>query len=199
MISSLNQLDIELFFLINRKLENAFFDFLMPLLREGMYWIPLYVFFLIVLIRIYKQKFWIWLVGVILAVGMADYVSSGILKPTVKRLRPCHNAELQHELILRKTSGCGGKYGFASSHAANHMAIAICISFAFFGNLRNRWTSLLIAWALLIGFAQIYVGVHYPGDVLVGATIGLLSGLLMNVLVRKLQSVIKPSSTTELS
>ncbi len=179
MIASLVSWDHALFFLINRGLDNAFFDLIMPWIREAKIWIPLYLFFLYLIIRLKKKKSWLWIAALALAVGASDYVASGIFKPGFERLRPCHHQNLEQEVILRKHDGnCGGNYGFVSSHASNHFAIALFICLLF-GCSRRAWTSYaLFIWAGLIAFAQVYVGVHFPGDVLVGALLGLLIAYL---------------------
>lgn len=174
MIAQLVSWDHELFFLINRSLENGFFDFIMPWLREAKLWIPLYLFFIFLIIRFKRKKSWVWIIGLLLAVGASDYVASGIFKPAFERPRPCHHQNLKEEVILRKHGGnCGGEFGFVSSHAANHFAIALFIC-CLFGCSSRTWTSYaLFVWAGLIAFAQVYVGVHFPADVFAGALIGL--------------------------
>lgn len=179
MITQLASWDHDLFFLINREMANGFFDLIMPWLREAKLWIPLYLIFLFLIIRLKKKKSWVWIIGLVLAVGASDYMASGIFKPAFERPRPCHHQNLEQEVILRKHDGnCGGKYGFVSSHAANHFAIALFICLLF-GCSSRAWTSYaLFIWAGLIAFAQVYVGVHFPGDVVVGALIGLLIAYL---------------------
>lgn len=180
MIDYLETLDHYLFLWVNRGLENAFFDFLMPWLREAKIWIPLYLVFLYLVIRIKRKKAWIWIIGLALAVGAADYVASGIFKPNFKSFRPCWEGSMKHKMILRKRDGnCGGRYGFASSHAANHFAIALFLSLALGLSNKSYWRWLLLFWAGSIAFAQVYVGVHFPGDVFVGALIGLLAAQIL--------------------
>lgn len=111
----------------------------------------------------------------ICAVGMADYIASGIMKPFFERLRPCQDPSLDHLITL--VGSCGGKYGFASSHAANSASLAGGLFFMF----RQRWpkfTIWMICWALIVGYSRIYVGVHYPGDVLAGMFVGILTSFV---------------------
>ena len=97
--------------------------------------------------------------------GLADLVSSSVLKPVVGRDRPCHEVQLEGEVF--PMVHCGNNGSFTSSHAANHMALAAAISMLLLR--RRKWlAALLYFWAFLIGYAQIYVGVHYPTDVLGG-------------------------------
>ncbi|MBI1223322.1 MAG: phosphatase PAP2 family protein [Bacteroidetes bacterium] len=180
MIEWIKSLDEALFVAINRGFDNPFFNFLMPWLREPLIWVPLYLFIIGLLIYRLKRRSILWIFGLILAVGLADYEASGLFKPNFKRLRPCHETSLEGEVILRKRDGnCGGKYGFASSHASNHFAMASFISLALGLSMRNYWRWLLYVWAGLIGFAQVYVGVHYPGDVLVGALLGIVAARIL--------------------
>lgn len=180
MISQLVSWDHDLFFFINSDLANPVFDFLMPWFREAKIWIPLYVLFVYLLIRLKKRQSWLWIIGLILSVGASDYIASGLFKPYFERPRPCHHTQLNQEVILRKPDGnCGGSYGFASSHASNHFAIALFLSLTFAGWYKKWVTYALFLWAFSIGFAQIYVGVHFPGDVVMGAIIGLFTSFLL--------------------
>lgn len=179
MIAHLAALDHDLFFFINRNLDNAFFNLIMPWIREPKLWLPLYVFFLILVVRLKKKRSWLWIIGLALTVGSADYLASGIFKPNFERPRPCWHENLNQEVILRKSDGnCGGKYGFASSHASNHFAIALFLSLTLGWTSKSKYRWLLFFWAASIAFAQVYVGVHFPGDVIVGALLGLLAAFL---------------------
>jgi len=176
MITQLAALDHELFFFINRSLDNVLFNWLMPWMREPKLWIPLYVFFLYLLIKKKKKKSWLWIIGLALTIGTSDYLASGIFKPNFERPRPCWHTNLNQEVIIRKHDGsCGGKYGFASSHASNHFALALFLSLALMWTNKSLWRWLLFLWAGIIAFAQVYVGVHFPGDVLVGAILGIIA------------------------
>jgi undecaprenyl-diphosphatase len=107
-----------------------------------------------------------------------------LFKDTVQRLRPCHAPDLQG-LVHLVNGHCGGLYGFVSSHAANHFAIATFMT----GMLqrRPRWAAaVLYIWAALIGYSRIYLGAHYPGDVIVGAMYGALIGGLAYGLFRSI-------------
>jgi undecaprenyl-diphosphatase len=178
MIDKLIQLDYDLFFLVNRDAGNEFFDLIMPWLREARIWIPLYLLFAYLVIKLKGKKSWLWILAIAMSVGLADFIASGVFKPGFERLRPCHNQALNQDVILRKKSGCGGKYGFISSHAANHFALALFLSLLLTGGLRKPLSWFLFFWASSIAFAQVYVGVHYPADVAVGMLIGLLSACL---------------------
>ncbi|HYG14882.1 MAG TPA: phosphatase PAP2 family protein [Bacteroidia bacterium] len=181
MLEQLNQWDTQLFLLINKEGGNAFFDVVMPQLREKWVWAPLYLLLLIYFYRTYKLKntlFILLFTGII--VFAADTLLAETAKNTFKRPRPCHEVTLADKAVERV--GCGGQYGFFSAHAANHFALALFFSLLL--KKRFRWaTFALVFWAALVSYAQIYVGKHYPGDILAGAFFGSLLGYGMGKLL----------------
>lgn len=135
-------------------------------------WAPLYIVILILLGIKYKRKFFIIVLFIILAVTLADQISVHLFKNTFQRLRPCHEPALSG-LVHIFNGECGGKFGFVSSHATNSFNIAL-LSLLFF---RKRWYTIsIIIWASVIGYSRIYLGVHYPGDVICGSLLGALVG-----------------------
>jgi membrane-associated phospholipid phosphatase len=184
MIDQLTQWDIALFKAIHVAGANAFFDAVLPILREARVWLPLYLVFIVIAIRFYKTKGAILVGFVLAAVGIADRFSAGFMKPFFARLRPCHNPELQE--VIRELIHCGGQYGFISSHATNHFALAVLFTWFFQQHFKQsvfRWVFYL--WAALICYAQVYVAKHYPADVLVGAVCGMLIGQGVLLLYQK--------------
>ncbi len=167
MIDWLKQIDQELFLWLNG-LHTPWLD--MPMLYitgRGM-WIPFYV--LLAGWLIYKQKKdAIWsVIFIAVAVAASDQITSGFMKPFFERFRPCHDPAIAH--LVYTVKGCGGKFGFASSHAANTVALAVCVALL---HPHKRWLGvLLFSWAALVSYSRIYVGVHYPGDLIVGAIVG---------------------------
>lgn len=163
-------LDQELFYFINNHLHVGWLDRLAPYWRSAYFWLPLYVFFISYLLSNFnKKQAVIYLLALGLTVGMGDVVSSRLIKNTVARLRPCNdeNVAPKVKLLVR----CGVGYSFTSSHATNHFAAVIFVILTFVG--RRKWlTYTLLAWATSISFGQIYVGVHYPLDVICGAILG---------------------------
>lgn len=168
MIEALNSLDQELFFFLNG-LHNPFWDQVMIFITNKKSWYPLYLIIIIFLVYKYKKHIWLAIIMIALTITIADQVSSGYLKPTVKRLRPCKDPAIAERVHI--PGGCGGLYGFTSSHASNHFGIAVLLSLL--GYKWSRWTLLFIPWAAAIAYSRVYVGVHYPGDVIVGALIGI--------------------------
>ncbi|HTB52909.1 MAG TPA: phosphatase PAP2 family protein [Ferruginibacter sp.] len=162
-----------LFIKINRDGSTPFLDKLMPVLREPTNWIPLYFFlFLFVVISFGKKGWWFVLYG-ITTVAITDSVSSRIFKPLIGRVRPCCDPDFSSN--VRLLVGCGGNGSFTSSHAANHFGLAMFL-FLTFRSFMGNWAYVFFIWAAAISYAQIYVGVHYPFDVLGGTILGCLVG-----------------------
>lgn len=139
-------------------------------------WIWLYV--LLVALLIYRYRNWkavlLMLVGFGIAVGLSDWTCSGILKPLVCRLRPTHEPALDPLYLVNNY--IGGNYGFCSSHAANTLSCALLFSLLF----RNKIASVcLMTWVALNCYSRMYLGVHYPSDIIVGLLIGSLWAVLV--------------------
>lgn len=173
-MDQLIKLDVSLFKLINQHGNNAWDPFM--LFATGKFtWLPFYVILLLVVIYKYRVDTWKFLIMVVLSILIADQISSSFLKPMVMRLRPCHDLNLVNQIRLVVDS-CGGQYGFVSSHAANSFSIMILVSRAF----NNRKALVIMAvWASIVSYSRIYIGVHYPLDVICGGILGVLSGLLV--------------------
>jgi len=186
MIASLHDFDVELFLKIHRDLSNGFFDWFMPLMRNRYLWAPLYLFIIIFCFKEYKKKGWYIIGMLLLTFAMGDLFSSRVIKPLAARLRPCNDIGLADQIIHRVP--CGSGYSFPSAHATNHFGIAVFLIIAFY----PKWKPVLplaLAWAFMVSFAQVYVGVHYPLDILSGAILGTVIALLTGSLYKKLQPV----------
>ena len=179
-MESLLRWDTQLLLLFNG-CHNTFLDTFFWNVSTRWLWIPLYAVLVACIIRRYgRRSLWV-LLAVVAAVGLADYVSSGLIKHWVCRPRPTHAAEL--EGLLHILNGYrGGRYGFVSSHAANCMALALSVSLLW----RDwRMTLPLMAYAFLNCWSRMYLGVHYPGDILGGLLVGSLMALVAWWLLRR--------------
>lgn len=169
--------DRTLFIKLNSQWTHPWLDAAFPIFRDAIFWAPLYLFVLVFVILNYGWKGLLWSLGFICAVAITDMIGARVFKVGFERLRPCGDPEFmdQVRLLLHR---CSGSYSFVSNHAANHFSIA---SFAFltFRGVFKNWMYLAFLWSALIAYAQVYVGVHYPLDVLGGALLGLLTGSLM--------------------
>ena len=181
--------DHALFSNINGKWTNPFFDGLMPWLRHSNNWIPLYVVLLSFLIYKWGKNSWKWLVLVGVNVTLTDQISSHLFKPFFHRLRPCADPELMQQTRLL-LDHCSGGFSFTSSHAANHFGIAVFLVVTL-QPLLNNYRYLFLIWAAIIAYAQVYVGVHFPLDIFVGAIIGIIVGYFNGKLFHKWQGNIK--------
>ncbi len=175
-MTTILQFDEYLFQIINGDWHNDFLDFVMPWWRDKKFWIPVYILGAGYLVWKYKLRSIFFILSIAVTIGVSDTLSSKVIKKTVKRPRPCRNEVLAQDLNLLVP--CGGGYSFTSSHATNHFALAVFI-ITLFGGMRKRWKYLLIFWAASIAFGQVYVGVHYPIDVIAGALLGTTVGWLM--------------------
>lgn len=167
----LERLDTSLFLFFN-SLHSPFWDEVMWMVSGKFTWIPLYLALIFIIIYYQKNRAIFIVPLLILAVVISDQVSVHCFKEVFERLRPCHDASLEG-LVHIVRGRCGGKYGFVSSHAANTFGIAILSLLI----LKRRWyTILIITWAVIVSYSRIYLGVHYPGDILGGALLGMLIG-----------------------
>jgi membrane-associated phospholipid phosphatase len=173
MLKEIIQLDHQLFYAINTGLSNSFFDVLMPILRNKYTWIPFYVFLIVFFLRQYKLNGIFLILALAATFGFADFSSATLIKKTVKRLRPCNEPTFVQEVKMR--IDCGSGYSFPSTHATDHFAIAVFLIGIFYKKYKFV-VPVLLTWAFLIAFAQVYVGVHFPIDVICGSIYGAIIG-----------------------
>jgi undecaprenyl-diphosphatase len=191
MIDTLSHVDTQLFLFFNGH-HSGFWDIVMWHISGKWEWIPFYIFLLYFVIRKYKlNSIWI-LLSIALVIALADSISSQIIKDSVHRLRPSHNPGIE-SVIHIVNNYRGGTYGFVSSHAANTFAVAVFLSLLF----KNRWFGFSIfIWATIVSYSRIYIGVHYPGDVLGGAILGsVLSLIVFKIYSTVEKRYIKPPQT----
>ena len=171
------QFDQWLFQKINSQWTNSFFDLLFPYLRQSELWMPLYLFLFVFVVANFKKNWWWWIIFFVCTIALTDMTGTYVFKHVFDRLRPCKDPDfVSHVRLLLKE--CAGGNSFISNHAANHFGMATF----FYLTLRHyipKWAWIGYPWAFMIVYAQIYVGVHYPLDVIAGAVVGVLFGLFM--------------------
>jgi undecaprenyl-diphosphatase len=167
-------------------------DQVMMIISGRFTWIPLYLLFAILIFRDYRSASWLILIFGVLAVVMSDQASN-LIKDHVMRLRPSHDPAVMGSLHYYKDDNrdayMGGLYGFVSNHAANATSLALYLILLF----RNKWVTIgLIFWVFLLCYSRVYLGVHYPSDILGGIFVGLITGSLAHkicVLIQRGTSV----------
>ena len=175
-MDALSTIDSDLFLFLNG-LHADWMDGVMVLITKMWVWLPLYLLLIYWTVKQYgKLCSWVFL-SVSIVVLCSDQLSSHVCKPLFHRLRPCYNTDLQ-DLIHLPKGLAGGKYGFVSSHAANTFAVASFLTAALRKN--HKWMGfVLYLWAFISSYSRIYMGYHYPGDILCGAILGILIGLIL--------------------
>ena len=171
MLDWLKDIDLQLFLELNG-LGSPHLDSFMIFMSETHVWIPLYLLLAFRLYKRYGIKVYQPLIVIGLIILFSDQTTSHLMKPFFERYRPCKDPQLTGIVVI--IDKCRGLYGFASGHSANAFAVA---GYFFFQDKKWIGTPLLI-WAALIAYSRVYLGVHYPGDILVGALIGLVYSFL---------------------
>lgn len=151
----------------------------MLLITRGIIWIPLYIVFLWLVIRQYKWQTLMILAFTAVLILVSDQLSN-LVKESVQRLRPSHEPGLMVHIVEAYK---GGMYGFYSAHASNSFAIALFLIVLMGKKYRYFFIPVLL-WALIHSYTRIYLGLHYPGDILGGALAGSVIGLIMGKLCR---------------
>ncbi len=186
-IDTLLEWDKDAFWAIHQSWSNPFFDAVLPWLREPLFWIPVYIFLIFFSVKNYKRPEsyrdgLLWVLAVILVFAITDFTSASILKPFFARVRPCNEESFQpfiHHLVR-----CGSGKSFPSSHSSNHWGLSFFIIFTL--GKYKRWIKYAaVIWAFLVVLAQVYVGVHYPLDILGGFVLGYLAAVLISFVFHK--------------
>lgn len=162
--------DTWLFLKINTVFTHPILDTVLPLWRDSELWVPLYFFLIIFALINFGKQGWTWILFAIINVTLTDQASSSLIKKWVARIRPCNEEALVGKMRLL-LEHCSGGFSFTSSHATNHFGFAVFV-FLTTRHFMGKWSRWLLLWAATISYSQVYVGVHYPVDVLVGALLG---------------------------
>jgi undecaprenyl-diphosphatase len=177
MIDQLIELDKELLIYLNA-FHADWLDPIVLLITETFFWLPLYLFLFYLIFKTYGKEGWIALLAIAIVITMTDRITTGLMKPYFERLRPSQEPSLEGLIhLVRNSKGDfyrGGMFGFASSHAANTFATATFFWLLF--RKTRKWIVWLFPWAVIMTYTRIYLGVHYPGDIVVGGIIGVLCG-----------------------
>jgi undecaprenyl-diphosphatase len=179
----LEKLDQWIFIQVNTGFANPFFDVLMPFMRYPLNWAPLYVFLGAFALLNYKGKGAWWILFFIITIALTDMTGNYIFKHNIRRIRPCGDPDFFFNVRLL-VDHCSTGYSFVSNHAANHFGLATFFFLTARPIIKN-WALVAFAWAALVAYSQVYVGIHYPSDVLGGAILGLLLGGLTGTFFNK--------------
>lgn len=174
-MNELLELDKLIFYFINKSLSNPITDTIMPIVTSFHYWLPLYILGIIYLVLRFRLKGIYILLVLLFAVGLCDLLNAQLLKEYFARVRPCRTLENVHLLV-----NCGGGLSFPSNHAVNNFAAATILSYYF-----QRKVLVLFSLAGLVAISRIFVGVHYPIDIVVGSLEGVAIGTIVLLIVKR--------------
>ncbi|WP_294629489.1 phosphatase PAP2 family protein [uncultured Bacteroides sp.] len=190
----LSETDTNIFLFFNG-IHSPFWDYFMTSFTGKVIWVPMYATILYILLKNFHWKAVLcYVVAIALTITFADQVCSSLIRPVVARMRPANLENPIADMVHIVNGYRGGSYGFPSCHAANSFGLALYVICTF----HKRWLSLFIlAWAVLNCYTRIYLGVHYPGDLLVGGIIGGFGGWMFSTIARRTTGYLSPS--TEIS
>lgn len=169
----LEEWDRWLFELINSRWSHPWLDQLLPFLREELHWAPLYLFILVLVLQRAGWKAFGWVLFFLVTFALTDMSGTYLFKHNLARLRPCMDPEMADH-VRNLLNRCAG-HSFISNHAANHMGVAVFLILTL-RPMSRAWKTAALGWAACIAYSQVYVGQHFPLDVLAGAGWGALIG-----------------------
>ena len=184
---TLNHWDQSLFLKINTEWTDSFLDNVFPWYRDSNTWVPLYLFLFLFLVINFGWRIWPWILFFVITITLCDQISSTFIKIWINRTRPCNDQALVDHIRLL-LNYCPGNGSFTSSHATNHFGMACFIFFTLRSYLKN-WSYLFFVWAATISYGQVYIGIHYPLDVIGGAAVGSLIGILTSYIFNRFISL----------
>lgn len=183
LVDKLVQWDKWLYIKLNSQWTHPWLDSLLPLWRTAEYWAPLYLFLLLFTVMNFRGKGAWWALLFICTFALCDITGTQAFKKVFERVRPCNDPDfLMYTRLLLEH--CGSGFSFISNHAANHFGMGV-FALLTLRPVIGKWAWLAIGWAASVAYAQVYVGVHYPLDVLTGALLGTVFGLATGTLFNK--------------
>lgn len=194
LIEKLVDFDQWLFLQVNTRWTHPWLDGIYPLWRDAQFWVPLYLFLIVLALVNFGKKGWSWILFAIVNVTLTDQISSTLVKSWVARIRPCNEEALVGKMRLL-LDHCSGGFSFTSSHATNHFGFAMFV-FLTTRKVMSPWSKWLFVWAGTIAYGQVYVGVHYPLDILIGSLLGCAIGTLTATFYNSKIGEIQPLTTT---
>ena len=181
--------DTVIFLQINTIWINPIFDAVLPIWRNANSWVPLYLFLIVFSVVNFRSRSFFWILGAVFTLVLTDQISSSLFKPFFERPRPCNDPVLMSHVRLL-LDHCSGGYRFTSSHATNHFGFSVYV-FVTLRSIFHKWSYLFLFWAASVSYAQVYVGVHYPLDILCGALIGATIGYATSqIFIRKAGQIV---------
>ncbi len=185
MLETLQNLDSQIYLFFNG-MHTPFLDNFMMMFTGRFIWVPMYATILFILFKNFKPSHAIvYTMAIVLTIAFADQICATYMRPFIGRLRPSHIDNPLSQFSHLVNGYRGGNYGFPSCHAANSFALATFLAMLI---RRRRFVVFIMSWAILNSYSRLYLGVHYPGDLLVGATIGSLIGYAVYIITQRILS-----------